>query len=236
MVEISPILLALVTGFFSGLLLSMPIGPVNLTIINEGARKGFLFAALIGLGAASMEVIYCSIAFTGFSSLFGSRIVKASMEVFSFAFLLFLGIKFLTMKSIQAQTPIGVAAEKFEAKLEKKIQPHSAFAIGFIRVLGNFGVLLFWIWLAAYLMSHKAPFTDQEYVADILGVKLACVLGVWLGANFVFCMLSFGVSRGKGQFNERTLLRMQFFSGICLLGLGIFDGLHLAWQLAKHKI
>src|SRR5215469_13500062 len=119
--EISPILVAMLTGFVAGLLLSMPIGPVNLTIINEGARKGFLFAALIGLGAASMEVIYCSIAFTGFSSLFGSRIVKASMEVFSFAFLIFLGIKFLTMKTIQAQTPIGIAAEKIEAKLEKKI-------------------------------------------------------------------------------------------------------------------
>src|SRR6202044_2838616 len=100
MADISPILLALLTGFISGLLLSMPIGPVNLTIINEGARKGFLFAALIGLGAASMEAIYCAIAFTGFSSLFGSRIVKASMEVFSFAFFLFLGVKFLTMKTI----------------------------------------------------------------------------------------------------------------------------------------
>src|SRR5579863_9357418 len=156
--EISPFFLAMLTGFISGMLLSMPIGPVNLTIINEGARKGFLFAALIGLGAASMEVIYCFIAFTGFSSLFGSRIVKTSMEVFSFAFFLFLGIKFLTMKSIKAQTPIGMAAEKIEARLEEKIQPHSAFMIGFIRVFGNFGVLLFWIGLAAYLMSHQAFF------------------------------------------------------------------------------
>jgi threonine/homoserine/homoserine lactone efflux protein len=236
MAEVSPIFLAMLTGFVAGLLLSMPIGPVNLTIINEGARKGFLWAALIGLGAASMEVIYCAIAFTGFSSLFGSRIVKASMEVFSFAFFLFLGIRFLTIKTIKAQTTIGLAAEKIGARLDEKFHPHSAFMIGFIRVFGNFGVLLFWIGLAAYLMSHQAFFTNQEFVADTLAAKSACILGVWLGANLVFCVLSFGVSRGKGQFNERTLLRMQFVSGICLLAIGVFDGVHIAWQLAKHKI
>ena len=226
----------MLTGLVAGMLLSMPIGPINLTIINEGSRKGFLFAALIGLGAASMEVIYCAIAFTGFSSLFGRPIVKTSMEVFSFAFFLYLGIRFLTVKTIKAQTTIGLASEKFGAKLDEKFHPHSAFMIGFMRVLGNFGVLLFWIGLAAYLMSHPAFFTSHEFVADSLAAKISCIAGVWLGANFVFCVLSFGVSRGKGQFNERTLLRMQFISGICLLAIGIFDGIHIAWQLARHRM
>src|ERR1700734_2086290 len=190
MADISPILLALLTGFVAGLLLSMPVGPVNLTIINEGARKGFFWAMLIGLGASSMELIYCIIAFTGFSSLFGSPIVKTSMEVFSFAFFLFLGIRFLTVKTIKPQTTIGLAAEKIGARLDQKFHPHSAFMIGFARVFGNFGVLLFWIGLAAYLMSHQAFFTNEEFVADNLGAKLACILGVWLGANLVFCVLS----------------------------------------------
>jgi hypothetical protein len=140
------------------------------------------------------------------------------------------------VKTIKAQTTIGVAAEKFGAKLDEKFHPHSAFMIGFIRVFGNFGVLLFWIGLAAYLMSHQAFFTNEEFVADTLAAKFSCILGVWLGANLVFCLLSFGVSRGKGQFNERTLLRMQFISGICLLAIGVCDGIHIAWQLARHRI
>jgi threonine/homoserine/homoserine lactone efflux protein len=236
MVEISPILLAVITGFVAGLLLSMPVGPVNLTIINEGARKGFFWAMLIGLGASSMELIYCSIAFTGFSSLFGRPIVKTSMEVFSFAFFLFLGIKFLTAKSVIAPTRLGATAEKLEARLEEKLHPHSAYMIGFVRVFGNFGVLLFWIGLAAYLMSHQAFFTTQDFVADTFAAKCACILGVGLGTNLWFCSLSFGVSRGQNRFTERTLLRMQRFSGICLLVIGIFDGLHLGWLLANHKI
>jgi len=41
MLELPPILIAGLTGFISGLLLSIPVGPVNLTIMNEGARRGF---------------------------------------------------------------------------------------------------------------------------------------------------------------------------------------------------
>ena len=48
-----PILIAALTGFLSGLVLSIPVGPVNLTIINEGARRGFRWAMLISLLAAS---------------------------------------------------------------------------------------------------------------------------------------------------------------------------------------
>src|SRR5450432_4498890 len=101
MLDLPPIFVATLAGFLSGLLFSsIPVGPINLTILNEGARRGFRWAMLIGLGASAMEVIYCSIAFTGFSSFFGIRVVKASMEVFTFVFLLFIGSKFLTAKTV----------------------------------------------------------------------------------------------------------------------------------------
>jgi threonine/homoserine/homoserine lactone efflux protein len=58
MTDFQTILLAGVTGFVSGLLLSVPVGPINLTIMNEGARRGFFWAMMIGLGATAMEVIY----------------------------------------------------------------------------------------------------------------------------------------------------------------------------------
>jgi len=217
-------------------LLSMPVGPVKLTIINEGARRGFVWAVLIGLGASAMDVIYCTIAFTGFSSFFGSRIVKASMEVFSFAFMLFMGVKFLTAKSVTAPTQLGAAASRIERRIDEKLHPHSAFMIGFARVLGNMGVLLFWIVAAAYFMSHEAYLTSYEWVEDTIAAKSAFIAGVALGANIWFCALSYGVSRGRGRFSELTLLRMERFSGICLLAIGLYDGVHIAWLLARHRM
>lgn len=221
--------LAALTGFISGVLLCIPVGPINFTIINEGARRGFKWALLIGLGATFMEVIYCAIAFTGFSSVFGNRVIKASMEVFSFVFMLFLGVKFLMAKTVVAPMHLSKTADKIEERIEEKFHPTSAFMTGFVRTMANPGVLLFWVILAANFMS-------RELVAPNLKGKLACITGVALGTGLWFCGLSWGVSRGHGKFSEKTLLRIEHGSGIGLLILALIHGGNIAWQLAKHKM
>src|SRR6266581_1657761 len=221
MFNLPPIVLAALTGFISGLLLSIPVGPVNLTIMNEGARRGFKWAGLIGLGATSMEVIYCAMAFTGFASFFSRGYVKAAMEVFSFVFMLFLGVKFLAAKSIPA-------TNKIEERIEEKLHPHSAFMTGFVRVMGNPGVLVFWIILAANFIS-------REWVAPDWPGKLACVGGVALGTGGWFVGLSWVVSLGHGKFSEKTLLRMEHLSGIGLLALALIHGGIIISQMARHK-
>jgi L-lysine exporter family protein LysE/ArgO len=234
------IFIAAPTGFLIGLLLSMPVGPVNLTIINGAAQRGFKYAILIGFGAATMDVIYCTIAFTSFSPFFYIRIVRTSMEVFTFVFMLFLGMKFLSAKTVTGPMHLGGAASRIEKRIDEKLHPHSAYMIGFTRVLGNMGVLAFWIFAAAYFMSHEAYFTNHEWVEDTVAAKVAFIAGVALGASSFFCVLSYIVSRrGYGRFNEQTLVRMQHVSGFCLLALGLYHGGHIAWQLAhlaRHRI
>jgi threonine/homoserine/homoserine lactone efflux protein len=222
MPPLHPIVLAALTGFVSGLLLSIPVGPVNLAIINEGARRGFKWAALIGLGATVMEVIYCAIAFTGFASFFTQGYVKAAMELFSFVFMLFLGVKFLLAKSIPAATRI-------EERIEGKLHPTSGFMTGLVRVMGNPGVLIFWIILAANFIS-------REWVGPEGVDKLACIGGVALGVGFWFFGLSWAVSLGHRKFSEKTLLKMEHISGISLLVLALLHGGHIVWELGHHRI
>src|SRR5208283_4328325 len=133
MPELPTILIAGLTGFISGLLLSIPVGPINLTILNEGARRGFKWAALIGLGATVMEVIYCFIAFTGFASLFTLGYVKPAMQLFGFLFMSFIGVKFLLARSVPARpAPLGAVTGRIEARLEQRLHPHSAFMTGLV--------------------------------------------------------------------------------------------------------
>ncbi|TAL02570.1 MAG: hypothetical protein EPO07_07195, partial [Verrucomicrobia bacterium] len=209
MLDNYPIVLAALTGFLSGLLLSIPVGPINLTIMNEGARRGFKWACFIGLGAAAMEVVYCAIAFTGFAALFDNKIIKAAMELFSFVFMLFLGFKFLLSKTVSAPLHISAAADKIEGRIEEKFHPHSAFMTGLVRVMGNPGVLLFWVILAANFIS-------RDWVEPNLRGKLACVAGVGLGTGLWFVGLSWLMSLGHGKLSEKTLLRMEKGSGIGL--------------------
>jgi threonine/homoserine/homoserine lactone efflux protein len=222
MLDFHPLVLSGLTGFISGLLLSIPVGPVNLTIINEGARRGFKWAALIGLGATVMEVIYCAIAFTGFASFFAQGYVKAGMEVFSFVFMLFLGVKFLLAKTVPSVDPI-------EQRLEARLHPHSAFMVGLVRVMGNLGVLAFWIVLAANFIS-------REWVEPNGQGKLACVGGVAAGTGLWFVGLSWAVSLGHRKFSERTLLRMEHVSGVVLIVFGLIHGGRLVWELAKRRM
>jgi len=224
------VLLAGLTGFVSGLLLSVPVGPINLTIMNEGARRGFFWALMIGLGATAMEVVYCFVAFTGFASFFSKGYIKAVMELFSFVFMLFLGVKFLVAKSVRERlVDLGPAVDKFEIQLEETIRPHSAFMTGFVRVMCNLGVLVFWIILAANFIS-------REWVSPDWPGKLACVTGVALGTGSWFVGLSWLVSLGHGKLSEKTLLRMEHLSGIGLLVLALIHGGIIISQMVRHKI
>ena len=212
-------LLAGLTGLVAGWLLSIPVGPVNLTIMNEGAQRGFKWAVLIGLGASAMEVIYCALAFTGFASFFSEGYVKAIMELGSFVFMLGLGILLLLKKPPSCELP--------EGRFERKFHPSSAFMIGFLRVMGNLGVFLFWIVLASSFISH-------EWVRPVWADKGACVAGVALGTSTWFIGLSWAVSLGHRKFSDKTLLRMQKGSGIGLLALGLVHGAQIVVEMVHN--
>lgn len=229
MPHLEPIVFAGLVGFFSGFLISVPVGPVNLTIVNEGTRRGFLYAALISLGAVSMEVIYCLIAFTGFASLFATGVIKAAMELVSFVFLLFLGFKFLVARTVEAPTHLTHFTDLIEERIEERMDPHSAFMTGFVQVMANPGVLLFWIVLAANFIS-------RGWVGPGLPDRLGCVAGVTLGVSAWFMGLSWVASMGRARLSDRTLLTIERCSGVALLLVAAWHGVRLVLSLARGTI
>lgn len=229
MSDFEPIIFAGVVGFFSGFLISVPVGPVNLTIVNEGTQRGFLYAALISLGAVSMEVIYCLIAFTGFASLFENGVIKAAMELVSFVFLLFLGFKFLVARTVEAPTHLTHMTDRIEARIEARLDPHSAFMTGFVQVMANPGVLLFWIVLAANFIS-------RGWVGPGVLDRLSCVAGVTLGVSVWFVGLSRVASLGRAKLSDRALLIMERCSGVALIVLAAWHGVRLILSLADGTI
>jgi threonine/homoserine/homoserine lactone efflux protein len=230
MPELPHQLLAALTGLIAGILLCIPVGPVNITILNEGARRGFKWAALIGVGATAMEVLYCAIAFTGFATFFQQGMIKALMEVFSVAFMLFLGVRFLVARPGPVMEKLEHRMEKLEHRIEERIEeklhPHSAFMIGFVRTLANPGVLLGWILLGAIFIA-------RGWVKPTLESKLYCLLGVTVSVGTWFTGLSWAISFGHKKFTEKTLMKMERISGVSLIVFGLAQGIYLAMKLTK---
>ncbi len=215
--HIPPIIISAVAGFISGLMLSIPVGPVNLTLMNEGAQRGFKHAALIAIGALTMEATYCSIAFTGFGTFLSHGYVQALMELASFVFMLGLGLWFLTSKVERAPT-------KIETRIETKLHPQSAFMTGFVRVLANLGVPASWVFFGNVFIAHG-------WVQQTVSSKIVCIAGVTAGTGLWFFTIAWLVSRGHRKFTPKTLLRMERGSGIGLLVLATAYGCELAWRI-----
>ena len=223
MPDIHHSVLAVITGFVSGLLLSIPVGPINLTIMNEGARRGFRWAALIAAGATAMELVYCALAFTSFAALFQKGVIMAAMQIFSFLFMMFLGVKYLMANTVPVVDRIEHGIEQ---RIEEKLHPHSAFMTGFVRTLANPNVFVGWIVLGANFIS-------LGLVQRTLEGKLFCLAGVAGGVGLWLFGLAWAISLGHKKFTEKTMIRMGRGSGIGLIILGLAQGSYLAVQLAK---
>src|SRR4029077_7145391 len=118
--------------------------------------------------------------------------------------LLYLGLRFLNAKNVHTAVKFGKATDKIEETMEERLHPHSALMKGFVRVLANPGVLVFWVVFASYFISRGSV------SADWAG-KFSCVAGVAGGTAAWFYALSFGASRGYGKWSDKTLLRLEHF-------------------------
>ena len=206
-------------GILAGFITSALGGPINVTIVNESARSGFLRAFLIAAGAVLMETIYCVVAFAGFSSLFLSHTVQAVMQLTSFVLVLWLGLKYLLAGHVPGEGRV-------ERMVEKRLHPHTAFWIGFVRVLANPGVLLLWLGITASLLSHGA--LDPTWASK--GVFCA---GVAASGLVWFAGVSAAVARGKGRFSVKLLRTISQASGIVLLITAVVIAVRLVHLLAK---
>lgn len=218
MLQAYPLLEAFLTGLISGFLVSIPVGPINVTIIHEGAERGFRWAVFIGAGSVLMEAVYCAIGFAGFSELFTSNIARAILQLASFALMSYLGVKYLFAKEVKTTS-------RSADRIEERLHPHTAFMTGFVRTLGNPGVLLLWVALSATFLSHE--WVDPNWTS-----KSLCIGGVAAGGLAWFTLLSYVVSVGHRHLSDRTMLNMSRGAGAMLLVAAIALGYKLALLLA----
>ena len=140
------------------------------------------------------------------------------MELASFVFMLYLGVRFLSVRAIERPSCV-------EERIRGKLNPHPLLALAWF---GSWEIPVF----SCSGLILAANFISRDWVEPNWTGNLSCVAGVAAGTNLWFCGFSYGVSRGHGKFTERTLLRWSTARECASWGLAVAHGFHIVWQMA----
>lgn len=221
MAQMDELLLALLAGFGCGFVVSVPVGPVNLSVINKALQRGFARAFLLGLGAATAEAIYATVLLAGHTTILDLPAVRDALWVVSVIVIVIVGIRSLMFKEERVEPRDAAVAEKID---ERWHHPR-AFMLGFVLTISNLLLFVLWATLAALLFA-------REWVLPALSSRVTCSVGVFLGSALWFLLLAFFVSRAHRRVKPRVLTVLVRTCGVVFL---VFAGL-LAYRMVVPKV
>ena len=202
---------ALLAGLVCGFVVSVPVGPVNLTVINHALRRGFLQAFLVGVGAVTAETLYASVLMAGHTAILNLPPVRIALRITAVVVIAVIGLRSLLFKEEKFQASAAARAEKVD---ERWHHPR-AFLLGFILTLSNLMLLVLWATLSALLFA-------REWVQPELPSRSMCTVGVFAGGVVWFFLLAFFVSRAHRRVNPRVLTALvRGCGGVFLLFAGL---------------
>jgi threonine/homoserine/homoserine lactone efflux protein len=193
----------LLRGMLIGFSIAAPVGPIGILCIRRTLNAGRISGLVSGLGAASADAIYGSIA--AFGLAFVSNFLVSQqlwLHLVGGAFLCFLGIKTLFAKPASQATP---------AKVNGLLSDYAS----------------------TFLLTITNPITIISYAAIFGGLGLArtsgdygsagvLVLGVFMGSSLWFLVMSSLVGLFRGKFNPLSLQWVNRISGVIITGFGVY--------------
>lgn len=191
----------LIRGLIAGLIIAVPVGPVNVLCISRTLAKGRAAGLVSGLGAAAADAFYGSIAGFGISLVIQFLIREQFwIRLFGGILLVLIGVGYYFK-------PPQKLAENMKAETS-----HSDFTSTFFLTLTNpTTVLSFLAVLAGLGMSE----------ARASWLTLLLVLGIFGGSLLWWIVLVTAVNRLRDRFNDRSMLWMNRIAGVAIGGFGV---------------
>lgn len=191
-------------GFLLGLGAAVPLGPINILIMNQ-ALKNYKFGIATGFGAMSADMIYLIMIFIGLISFMNNPIFLNILGILGSLFLLYLGIKIYQNRNKQLELH------------QSKITTHNIFKIyiqGFILTLLNPYTIAFWLSIAGYVVNK-----ELDMFFTIAGMLSAITL--WI------TMMPYFINKTKHKISQKISVFINIFSFVILCGFAISLFVHV---------
>jgi threonine/homoserine/homoserine lactone efflux protein len=191
----------LLRGIVLGFSIAAPVGPIGVLCIRRTLAEGRLSGLVSGLGAATADAIYCSLAAYGLVLILTPLIrQQALLSLAGGLFLCGLGIKVFLTKPPEAATSAGERG-----------------------LVGAF--------LSALLLTLANPTTILSFAALLSQIGLTgsaasaapLVVGVFLGSTLWWLALSSAVALLRSRFDAGALRCINRLSGVVILGFGLLS-------------
>jgi len=190
-------------GIVLGFSIAAPVGPIGVLCIRRTLADGRVHGLVSGLGAATADAIYGTIAAFGLSFISDLLIEQQHwIRLIGGAFLCYLGLRALLSK------PAEQAAQ----------------ASGRGLVGAYTSTLFLTITNPATILSFAAIFAGLGIASGAGGdysAAVALVLGVFAGSALWWFLLSGGVSLFRSRFSLRTMGWINRVSGLIIIGFGL---------------
>jgi threonine/homoserine/homoserine lactone efflux protein len=210
-------MIAFLIGVITGIIISVPIGPINVAVISKGFKQGFSSAFAVGLGASAMDFFYCAAAMLGLSAVVHKIEVSVIFQIIGFVLLLYLGLRDLTTK---------VESFRYDNIGTKNGTLHSAFIVGVLMYISNPTLVAFWITLSGVVQS-------AELIVRNAGDGILFAIGVGSGTAIWYYSLLKAVFWKRNSFKPETLTLLSKVSGIIMLAFSGYIGYELLVHFMK---
>jgi threonine/homoserine/homoserine lactone efflux protein len=194
-----------IIGAFGGAITGVPIGPVNIAVIDTAYRHHLKRAVAVALGGAIADMLYALVGILWFGPLINTRPhIAPILYGISGVALIIYGI--MNLRAAPAD-PARHSADK------SANQPYfwSGFGLGMALILLNPSTLLAWV---VFFGSWMADVDQASGIAAAVGI--GCGSFAWFG--FV-AMLA---HRGK-QFLQKKSQTINRAVGLFLMGFGVYS-------------
>lgn len=189
-----------IAGMSIGLVMSAPVGPVNLIVIRAALKCGFRAAFLAGLGAVLADLSMAGIAAFGLHSIAQFVIAyETPLQIIGGLLLVILGIR--TARTHFAAADLAPVLQAATLGLTFTLSvTNPGLVLGFLSIFSSMSGIL------AFGASPYRP--------------LLVILGVAMGGALWWLVLSFVVSRAKSRLSATTLDGINRWSGIFVAAFG----------------